>query len=57
MSMPGLQLFNAIETFIDDWNNRCHPFTWTDGEGELVTQTYFDIDDLQILDRCIGSRR
>jgi hypothetical protein len=57
MSMPGLQLINAIETFIDGWNNRCHPFTWTDGEGELVTQTYFDIDDLQILDRCIDSRR
>jgi hypothetical protein len=26
---------------------------WPDGEGELVAQTYFDVDDLQILDRCI----
>ena len=26
---------------------------WPEGEGELVAQTYFDVDDLQILDRCI----
>lgn len=26
---------------------------WPSGEGELVTQVYFDVDDLQLLDRCI----
>lgn len=26
---------------------------WPSDEGELVTQMYFDVDDLQILDRCI----
>lgn len=26
---------------------------WPSGEGELVTQIYFDVDNLQILDRCV----
>lgn len=26
---------------------------WPDKEGELVAQTYFDVDNLQILDPCI----
>lgn len=26
---------------------------WPSGEGQLVAQMYFDVDDLQILDRCI----
>ena len=26
-------LIAAIETFIDGWNERCHPFTWTKTAG------------------------
>jgi hypothetical protein len=29
-------LFAAIETFIDGWNDRCHPFTWTKTAEELL---------------------
>jgi transposase len=29
-------LITAIETFIDGWNDRCHPFTWTKTAGELL---------------------
>ena len=25
----------AIETFIDGWNDRCHPFTWTKTADEI----------------------
>jgi hypothetical protein len=26
----------AIETFIDGWNDRCHPFTWTKTADEIL---------------------
>ena len=29
-------LITAIETFIDGWNDRCHPFTWTKTASELL---------------------
>ncbi len=29
-------LIAAIETFIDDWNDRCHPFTWTKTADDLL---------------------
>jgi hypothetical protein len=30
------QLVTAIRTFIEGWNDRCHPFVWTeDGRGDL----------------------
>jgi transposase len=29
-------LITAIETFIDGWNERCHPFTWTKPADELL---------------------
>jgi transposase len=29
-------LITAIETFIDGWNDRCHPFTWTKTADELL---------------------
>jgi transposase len=29
-------LIAAIETFIDGWNDRCHPFTWTKTADELL---------------------
>jgi hypothetical protein len=29
-------LITAIENFIDGWNDRCHPFTWTKPAGELL---------------------
>ena len=29
-------LITAIETFIDGWNERCHPFTWTKTPDQLL---------------------
>ena len=29
-------LIAAIETFIDGWNGRCHPFTWTKSADEIL---------------------
>jgi transposase len=29
-------LINAIENFIDGWNDRCHPFTWTKSADEIL---------------------
>jgi transposase len=29
-------LITAIETFIDGWNDRCHPFTWTKNADQLL---------------------
>lgn len=29
-------LIDAIETFIDGWNDRCHPFTWTKTADQLL---------------------
>ena len=29
-------LITAIETFIDGWNDRCHPFTWTKTADQLL---------------------
>ena len=30
------QLITAISTFIDGWNNRCHPFIWTKTANEIL---------------------
>src|SRR4051794_11005478 len=30
------QLVGAIRTFIDDWIDRCHPFTWTKTADEIL---------------------
>ncbi len=30
------QLVTAIRTFIDGWNERCHPFTWTKTADEIL---------------------
>jgi len=30
------QLITAISTFIDGWNDRCHPFTWTKTADEIL---------------------
>jgi transposase-like protein len=30
------QLIDAIRTFIDGWNERCHPFTWTKTADEIL---------------------
>jgi len=29
-------LIGAIETFVDGWNERCQPFTWTWPADELI---------------------
>jgi hypothetical protein len=29
-------LITAIRTFIDGWNDRCHPFTWTKTADEIL---------------------
>jgi transposase len=31
-------LIAAIEAFIDGWNERCHPFTWTRTADEILTK-------------------
>ncbi len=31
-------LIAAIETFIDGWNERCHPFTWTKTADDILTK-------------------
>jgi transposase len=31
-------LISAIETFIDGWNERCQPFTWTKTADEILTK-------------------
>ena len=31
------QLTTAIRAFIEGWNNRCHPFTWTKTAGEIMS--------------------
>jgi transposase len=33
------QLVTAITNFIDAWNNRCHPFTWTKTADEILPHT------------------
>jgi transposase len=33
---PVKDLIAAIENFIDGWNDRCHPFTWTKTADELL---------------------
>ncbi len=30
-------LIVAIENFIDGWNDRCHPFTWTKTADEILS--------------------
>jgi hypothetical protein len=32
-------LIAAIETFIDGWNERCPPFTWTKTADQILTRT------------------
>jgi hypothetical protein len=29
----------AIETCIDGWNDRCHPFAWTKTPGQLIPRS------------------
>jgi hypothetical protein len=31
-------LITAIETYIDGWNERCQPFTWTKTADEILTK-------------------
>ena len=31
-------LINAIETFIDAWNDRCHPFVWTKTADDILAK-------------------
>jgi transposase len=33
------ELVTAIRGFIDGWNNRCHPFTWTKTADEILPHT------------------
>lgn len=33
------QLVTAISTFIDGWNDRCHPFAWTKTADEILPHT------------------
>ena len=33
------QLVNAISAYIDGWNQRCHPFTWTKTADEILPHT------------------
>src|SRR5215204_5280058 len=33
-------LIAAIETFIDGWNERCHPFVWTKTADEILTKAH-----------------
>ncbi len=33
------ELVAAIRTFIDGWNERCHPFTWTKAADEILPHT------------------
>jgi len=33
------QLITAIGTFIDGWNDRCHPFTWTKTADQILPHT------------------
>jgi transposase len=33
-------LIVAIEAFIDGWNERCHPFTWTKTADEILTKAH-----------------
>ena len=35
-SVPDL--ITAIETFINGWNDRCHPFTWTKTADEILSK-------------------
>ena len=30
------ELITAISAFIDGWNDRCHPFTWTKTADEIL---------------------
>ena len=30
------ELVAAIQTFIDGWNDRCHPFVWTKTADEIL---------------------
>ncbi len=32
------ELIIAIEIFIDDWNDRCQPFTWTKTADQILTK-------------------
>ncbi|MDP3712635.1 MAG: IS630 family transposase, partial [Mycobacteriales bacterium] len=31
------ELVSAISRFIEGWNDRCHPFTWTKTADEILT--------------------
>jgi transposase len=33
-------LINAIETFTDAWNDRCHPFVWTKTADHILTKAH-----------------
>ncbi|MBK8459805.1 MAG: IS630 family transposase [Micropruina sp.] len=33
-------LITAIETFIDGWNDRCHPFVWTKTADDILTKAH-----------------
>jgi len=35
-SISGDGVVAAISTFIDGWNDRCHPFTWTKTADEIL---------------------
>jgi hypothetical protein len=32
------ELIDAIRTFIDGWNDRCHPFTWTKDADTILAK-------------------
>ncbi len=34
----GQRPITAIETYIDGWNERCQPFTWTKTADEILTK-------------------
>lgn len=41
------QLVSAIRTFINGWNDRCHPFAWTKTPEEILPHTRKRVSDAQ----------
>jgi hypothetical protein len=39
--MPSVKdLVTAISSFIDGWNDRCHPFVWTKTADEILPHAH-----------------
>jgi len=49
------ELIDAITTFIDGWNERCQPFSWTKDADTIITKA--TVNQLPAPDTSVACRK